>query len=264
MGAGASTGPLPDRISVEQAQGILATQWGSVCDSEGLVSANAFRAAADAFAAQTAGSQTGPTSGAAAAAFAPVETQRTSSSGPVDVGTAGARAAPLSPAGRESRLHDAYVSFANLGRTAQQQRAAVAQAELNSKNFVKLCKQAGLLKRGGATPTDCDLIFTQEKERNKKTLTFSQFQGALAKIAQKAGLTFDEAAEKIAENYQPVLTATKTDQVRFHDDKSTFTGTHARGGQTTVDRNHVTLATLTNRADKADVRGITKSMAAAM
>jgi hypothetical protein len=43
--------------------------------------------------------------------------------------------------------------------------------------------------------------------------------------------------------------------VKFHDDKATFTGVHARGGPTCVDGPR-TLSALCDRAKKANVRGV--------
>lgn len=34
----------------------------------------------------------------------------------------------------------------------------------------------------------------------------------------------------------PLMNATKADQVRFHDDKSLYTGVYAQGGPTNVDK----------------------------
>ena len=54
----------------------------------------------------------------------------------------------------------------------------------------------------------------------------------------------------------PSFSGTKVDKVKFHDDKSLYTGVHAKGGPTTVDAGKG-LVDLCDRT-AADVRGVKK------
>ena len=56
-------------------------------------------------------------------------------------------------------------------------------------------------------------------------------------------------------------TGTKADYVKFHDDKSTYTGVYAKGGPTTVDAGRggmVSDISQTCNRSAADVRGVVK------
>lgn len=53
----------------------------------------------------------------------------------------------------------------------------------------------------------------------------------------------------------PILKGTKADAVKFHDDKSLYTGVYARGGPTNVEKDKISdISSLCDRSD-ADVRG---------
>lgn len=60
----------------------------------------------------------------------------------------------------------------------------------------------------------------------------------------------------------PILYGTKPDEVRFHDDKSTYTGVHKMGGPTTVDEGRVQFNDLSNFCDRSDydIRGVKKGV----
>lgn len=67
----------------------------------------------------------------------------------------------------------------------------------------------------------------------------------------------------IAEGTQgPILYGTKADNVRFHDDKSTYTGVHKMGGPTTVDDGRVQFNDLSKFCDRSeyDIRGVKKGI----
>lgn len=67
-------------------------------------------------------------------------------------------------------------------------------------------------------------------------LTFEEFEEAMKAVAKKKSLTLEALDEKLLANEGPVFTGTQAEAVRFYDDKSTFTGVHAHGGPSTVDR----------------------------
>ena len=58
----------------------------------------------------------------------------------------------------------------------------------------------------------------------------------------------------------PVFSGTKADKVKFHDDKSLYTGVYAKGGPTTVDAGHGKISDISQLCDRtsADVRGVKK------
>ncbi|KAL8437954.1 hypothetical protein ACSSS7_000604 [Eimeria intestinalis] len=60
----------------------------------------------------------------------------------------------------------------------------------------------------------------------------------------------------------PILYGTKADNVRFHDDKTTYTGVHKMGGPTTVDDGRVQFNDLSKICDRTeyDIRGVKKGI----
>jgi len=95
--------------------------------------------------------------------------------------------------------------------------------ELDGKEFIKMCDDCGLLG-GGLTKQDVDIVFASAAHGGRK-FGFDGFKVAVAKIAQKKKKAVYEIQDKIAGSSGPRLTgATKTEAVRFYDDKSTYTG----------------------------------------
>ncbi len=74
-------------------------------------------------------------------------------------------------------------------------------------------------------------------------------------IAQKKGETKEDLEQLITQHGGPAFSGTKADKVKFHDDKSLYTGVHGQGGPCTVDKSSISdLSQLCDRSD-ADVRG---------
>ena len=71
---------------------------------------------------------------------------------------------------------------------------------------------------------------------NPPTRTSRQFRTALAEIAKKKGVDPSAVEEQVAVSGGPILTGTQADAVKWHDDKSTYTGVYAKGGPTNVDK----------------------------
>jgi Ca2+-binding EF-hand superfamily protein len=95
--------------------------------------------------------------------------------------------------------------------------------ELDGREFIKMCDDCGLLG-GGLTKQDVDIVFASAAHGGKK-FGFEGFKVAVAKIADKKKKAVYEIQDKIAASSGPRLTgATKTEAVRFYDDKSTYTG----------------------------------------
>eukprot|EP01041_Mallomonas_annulata_P010464 gene10464-21830_t len=73
-------------------------------------------------------------------------------------------------------------------------------------------------------------------------------------MAAKKGTDNMSILSRIGSAQGPNIHATKTDAVRFHDDKNTYTGAHAQGGPSFTN-NGDTLTNFLDRSD-ADVRGV--------
>jgi len=104
---------------------------------------------------------------------------------------------------------------------------------MDGKTFVKLCKDCKLLNKK-FTQTDADLAFAKVVAKGQRRICFQQFEALLAAVADARGMTHDEVQALVGHSSGPVLLGTKTDAVRFHDDKSTYTGTHVNGGPESV------------------------------
>lgn len=114
--------------------------------------------------------------------------------------------------------------------------------ELDSRTFIKLCKDAKLMGKK-FTATDADLLFQKTKAKatapgagsyssgvvHGKRVSYDVFRAvAVPLLAEKKGVTVDAIIEKIAECSGPTMTNTTTaGPNRFHDDTSTYTGVHA-------------------------------------
>jgi len=130
--------------------------------------------------------------------------------------------------------------------------------EMDNSHFAKFCKDTGLIDKH-CTATDVDIIFTKVKAKAERKIGFDKFDNALHEIAKKkfphlsAAEGYEQVATLIKSSKGPHAHGTKADQVKFHDDKSLYTGVHAKGGPSTVD-NVVTLDNLLDRTP-ADIRG---------
>lgn len=105
---------------------------------------------------------------------------------------------------------------------------------MDSRTLVKLCKETGMIDKQ-TTATDIDLIFTKCKARGAKRLTADDFEKVVEEIAARKKKPVDEIIQQLCSSAGPSFSGTKTDAVRFYDDKTTFTGVHAHGGPSTVD-----------------------------
>jgi len=125
--------------------------------------------------------------------------------------------------------------------------------QLDGRKFAKMAKECKLLD-GKCKSTDIDLIFTALK-KGARTISFQTFLDALNAVAAKkwpeehkadARACHQKVIEIVAAHRAPISSGTKAEKVKFHDDKSSYTGVHKAGGPTTQD-NRITLSSLTNR-----------------
>jgi hypothetical protein len=153
----------------------------------------------------------------------------------------------LVQSGEEKEVLDLYTSFC-------------PQGEMDSRTFLKFCKDTKLLKKNAFTSTDCDLIFQKAKNHQgsaSKSIMYETFRNfVMPIIAEKTKLGVEGLMKKLARAEGPVLTGTHAEAVRFHDDKSTFTGAHAQGGPSIGknDTGGVAMEGLLDRKE-GDVRG---------
>ena len=131
--------------------------------------------------------------------------------------------------------------------------------EMESKVYAKLYKETGIIDKK-FTVNDADINFSKVKSGKVKTITFEQFEKTLELAAAKKGTTKDALVQKIVSHGGATYAGTKADYVKFHDDKSTYTGVYARGGPTTVDAGRGKISDISQLCDRtgADVRGVKK------
>jgi len=164
--------------------------------------------------------------------------------------SAGAAKSPL------DELKITYMNFVTFGDKAN-------VGFMTNKVFAKLAKDAKLLDKN-LTAAHVDLVFNAIKPKGGRTITFKVFCDGLDKLgaykypqdfkAGGAAVTTPKLVELINKQKAPVSTGTKALANKFHDDKSLYTGVHAKGGPTTID-NKITLSSLTNRSP-ANARGL--------
>lgn len=108
------------------------------------------------------------------------------------------------------------------------------QTKLDKGKFVKICQDCGLLDRT-FTRADADNIVIKVLRRDTGTsgkgrMDLWGFEAALRLVAEKKGEGIDAIYQAIAESSGPSMNFTKASSNRFHDDRSTYTGTHREGG----------------------------------
>ncbi len=132
--------------------------------------------------------------------------------------------------------------------------------EMESKVYAKLYKECGIIDKKFTT-NDADINFSKVKSGKVKVITFDQFKKTLELAAQKKGMTQEALEQQIINHGGATYKGTKADYVKFHDDKSTYTGVYARGGPTNVDAGKGgMISDISQTCDRsaADVRGVKK------
>lgn len=131
--------------------------------------------------------------------------------------------------------------------------------EMDSRTFVKILKDSNLLNKK-LTAVDVDITFAKVKTKGSKRITYDQFVEAIKCLVEKHNLNYDEFVNKLCNEASngPILYGTKTENVRFYDDKSSYTGVHKQGGPTVVDKNKTQFTDLSEIVDRSDydVRGV--------
>jgi hypothetical protein len=100
--------------------------------------------------------------------------------------------------------------------------------EMDGRTFAKMVSDCGLLDKK-MTSTDVDLIFAKIKAKTARKINFVEFEEGVRLIATKKGVASDDVVKKIISTGAPKFHGTKPEFVKFHDDKSTYTGMYSKG-----------------------------------
>ncbi|DBA71896.1 TPA: hypothetical protein ACH3X2_010942 [Trebouxia sp. C0005] len=146
----------------------------------------------------------------------------------------------------ERTLRKIFTSFASFA-------VRVPVDDLDGAKFSKLCRDAKLLSKQ-FNAIDVDIVFAKVKVKGQRRITFDQFVNALGIIAEKKGQSLKDVIQPILQAGGPSVTGTKAGYVKFHDDKSLYTGVYSRGGPTNIEPSNE-LSALLDRSP-ADVRGV--------
>eukprot|EP00961_Rhodomonas_salina_P284453 3844658-Rhodomonas_salina.1 len=105
------------------------------------------------------------------------------------------------------------------------------QATMDGKSFAKLSRDAKLLDSKLLTATDVDLTFAKIKAKAERRINFDQFRDGLKIFAHKKGGAYDDIKMAIMQCEEgPVLSGTRAEANKLHDDKSLYTGTFSPTG----------------------------------
>lgn len=136
---------------------------------------------------------------------------------------------------------------------------------MDNKKFSKFCKDTKILSKTLFT-NDADLTFQAVKTKGTRQINFEQFHEAVKRLAMKRfkDISKQEAYDKlvtiILKHAKPsTANGTRAEKVKFHDDKSTYTGVFGRTGgpPTTIDKDKISLSSLADRSDQ-NIRGVQK------
>eukprot|EP00287_Rhodomonas_sp_CCMP768_P032285 CAMPEP_0202830816 /NCGR_PEP_ID=MMETSP1389-20130828/16420_1 /ASSEMBLY_ACC=CAM_ASM_000865 /TAXON_ID=302021 /ORGANISM="Rhodomonas sp., Strain CCMP768" /LENGTH=310 /DNA_ID=CAMNT_0049504489 /DNA_START=51 /DNA_END=984 /DNA_ORIENTATION=+ len=126
---------------------------------------------------------------------------------------------------------------------------------MDGKSFTKLAKDCDLLD-ATLTATDVDIAFAKVKKHDTRRITYLQFLEGLVMLASKKKMSLEEITSKVKASLGPILMGTVAEANKFHDDKSLYTGVHARGGPSIVDDSGA--VDLSKHLDRSpsDIRGV--------
>mmetsp|Transcript_68518 Transcript_68518/g.135413 ORF Transcript_68518/g.135413 Transcript_68518/m.135413 type:complete len:359 (+) Transcript_68518:29-1105(+) len=105
-------------------------------------------------------------------------------------------------------------------------QAFAGGSTMDGVRFAKACRDCGLLDARQFTTRDVDTTFAKFS-KGKRQIQYPDFLRALVAIAGKKEIAVSDIYSQVGDS-APKQRATKPDAVRFHDDKSTYTGVHAK------------------------------------
>lgn len=91
--------------------------------------------------------------------------------------------------------------------------------------YIKLCQETGVID-GEYDSTACDLVFVKYKPKAARKINFETFQDVLNLIAHQKSMGYVTLAQKIVDSGGPKKSGTVAESVKFHDDKSLWTGAY--------------------------------------
>lgn len=115
-------------------------------------------------------------------------------------------------------LREAFKAFCSFGKGNPDQ--------MEGKTWAKMMRDCNIFDKK-FTPTSADIIFSKAKPKGERVIRIQDFCKALQLVAQEKGLAYEEIVQKITSAGGPSSSGTKADSVKFHDDKSMYTGAYA-------------------------------------
>merc|ERR1712146_700411 len=102
---------------------------------------------------------------------------------------------------------------------------AEEKGQLQSRDFMKMMIDVHIFDRN-FTKNDVDTTFVHAVGRGHREMSIEQFHTAIREVSKKKKVSIDQVQQAIEKCHGPQSTATKADAVRFHDDRSSYTGMH--------------------------------------
>lgn len=136
--------------------------------------------------------------------------------------------------------------------------------EMDSFRFVRLCKDVGFIGPANhMSTTDADLIFQKSKRAGNygKRICYEDFRlVTIPEMAKRMQCSAEDVIDHIVMSNGPTFhNVTHADNVRFHDDTTTYTGVKGRSGGVnpsySVEQRNVAMEDLLDRSE-ADARGV--------
>lgn len=115
-----------------------------------------------------------------------------------------------------------------------------AATDMDGRGFNKLCRDCGLLGNASGA-TEADLVFAKAAAKGRR-LGFAEFERALALMAERRGSEDRDIFAVVGDAGMPMLSGTRAEPVRLHDDKDTYTGVHGH-----MRRRHSSCTSLVDR-----------------
>jgi len=96
---------------------------------------------------------------------------------------------------------------------------------LDNREFDKMLTDCGLFNKH-FKKNDSAIVFDKALSKGQRKITVDEFKEALRKIADKRMSSTEEVQKLVENSAGPIIKGTQADAVRFHGDKSTYTGAH--------------------------------------
>lgn len=159
----------------------------------------------------------------------------------------------IKPSQKMEQLQHVFEAFASFGTGPTK--------EMDNSHFSKMLKETKIIDTKTFTSTDADLLFNKVKAKGERKIGFVAFRDHVIPEISAKKKTTPEAIAAILAQAAPQSSGTKAEAVKFHDDKSLYTGVYKAGGPTNVDRDPHSLAGVVDRRVENDVRGATSTQA---